>query len=500
MKEISNYLRAGFPALAISTHEEGRAEGAVAAAAKKLSRPVWVWSITQGLGRVLEAGGVTWTDGTQDPNAMLQAVAQSTEPAVVILRDIHAFLGRDASPMVVRALRDGMNTGKQTAKSFVFLGHDVPLPPEIEKEVAVIPWRLPGREELQEVITAIAMSGKVKVADIEWGPVLDAAAGLTVNEAEAAAALSVVESKEVSPEIIRREKAATVRKNGLLEIVETSIRLEDIGGLELLKAALHEKRNLFSQEAREYGIPTPPGTLVVGQPGTGKSLTAQATASTFRLPLLRLEAGRLFGSLVGQSEANWRTAFATAKAVAPCILWIDEVDGLFSASGSASTDGGTTQRVLKAILQDMQFNAEGVFFFFTANDIDRLPDPLIDRLEVWGVDLPNATERAEIWRLQAAKRGRGTKLDLSKLASATDGFSGRQIAKAWLDALTIAFNAKREPKADDCLAAAARITPTSKTMAAQIQARRERLAGKASPASSPESLQASATGPRRLAV
>ncbi|MBN8246423.1 MAG: AAA family ATPase [Verrucomicrobia bacterium] len=501
MKEITNLLKAGFPAIAISTTEEGRAELAVAAAVKAAGRTLYVWSVTEGLARVLEAGGVTEFGDTQDPMAMLGHTSALPDKVAILLRDVHPFIGRDASPMLIRKFRDVMMAGKQRSQTLILMGHDVPLPPEWVKEAAVVEWRLPTREELQEVIGAVAMSGKVKVAEIEWDTVLDAAAGLTTTEAENAAALSVVETRGISPDVIRREKAATVRKNGILEIVESSTTLQDIGGLELLKGSLHEKRNLFTKAAREYGLPTPRGTLVVGQPGTGKSLTATATARTFNLPLLRLEAGRLFGSLVGQSEANWRTAFATAKAVAPCILWIDEVDGLFAGAGGASTDGGTTQRVLKAILQDMQMAGDGIFFMLTANDIDRLPDPLIDRLEVWAVDLPSRSEREAIWKIQIEKRSRKSKaFDLARLAEATDGFSGRQIERVWLDAMTRAFNDRREPSMADCEAVAARTVPTSKLMGTEIEARRQRLNGRAMPASAPEGAADPKTAGRRLTV
>ena len=298
----------------------------------------------------------------------------------------------------------------------------------------------------------------------------------------------------MDPEIVYREKAATVKRNGLLEIVENKISLDDIGGLENLKGDLREKSNLFSEEARKFGLPTPRGLLVVGQPGTGKSLTATATSDVFGIPLLKLEAGRIFGSLVGESERNWRTAFATARAVAPCILWIDEVDGLFSGGESSGrTDGGTTQRVIKAVLQDMQFNGEGIFFMFTANDVDNLPDPLVDRLDVWSVDLPTAKEREAIWSIHIAKRGRKPgKFNLGELARSTEGFSGRQIEQVWIKALTLAFNDdEREPGAKDVATAASRFVPTSVLMAVQIENRRKRLKDRSMPASVAENNKAS---------
>lgn len=233
---------------------------------------------------------------------------------------------------------------------------------------------------------------------------------------------------------------------------------------------------------------------------TAKSMSSMACKNVFGLPLLRLEAGCLFGSLVGASEQNWRTAFATAKAIAPAILWIDEAEGLFSgAASSGSTDGGTTNRVIKAILQDMQMNSEGLMFIFTSNDIDGFPDPLIDRCDVWSFELPTPVEREAIWRIHIAKRGRKPRnYDIDRAVQLTEGFSGRQIEQVWLKAMMLAFNdGGREPTDKDVIAALKHFVPTSTTMAAVIEKRRQRLANRAQPASSPE-VAKTATSGRKL--
>lgn len=492
--QIHNYLKAGCAGIFVISHEETRVEADIAATLGHMADwQLFTWSVTRGLDRVnVETGAdIETISNTEEPVAMLEAVANLPEKSVVMLRDFHAWIPKDANPVLVRKLRDTIARSKTRNVALVTVGCLMNLPPEVEKEVVVVEFKLPDRAMLKAVLDGIAESAGVNVPEEDVEGLLDAASGMTTAEAETAFALSVAETKTFKREIVQREKAATVRKNGLLEIVESKTTLEDIGGLERLKGDLHEKRNLFTKAAREYGLPTPRGLLVVGQAGTGKSLTATATANIFRLPLLRLEAGKLFGSLVGESERNWRQAFATVKAVAPCILWIDEVDGLFAGSGGGSTDGGTTQRVLKAILQDMQFNGEGVFFMFTANDVDRLPDPLIDRLDVWSVDLPNASERAAIWRIHIQKRGRKVKgFNLDELARLSDGFSGRQIEQVWIRAMTIAFNdGARQPTQADAATAIGSVTPTSKLMAEVIEARRRRLAGRAMPASEAEGSQ-----------
>ncbi|MDB6027523.1 MAG: family ATPase [Verrucomicrobiales bacterium] len=495
--KLSNYVRAGYSGLYIVSHEELRVEKELKAVTDATKFSLWAWSVTSGIQKIDDTVKEIQTIAdSQDPFAMLTAFEGLEEKSVLLLRDFHMWFA-EPNPIIFRKLKDSLMLAKAHNRVIVIIGCLLKLPPELEKEITVLEFSLPDRTQLREVLESVADSGSVKLPkNVEL--ILDAASGLTTTEAENAFALAVVEAKDITPEIVQREKALTVRKNGLLEIVSNKVGVDQIGGLENLKRDLLEKRNLFTQEARDYGLPSPRGVLAVGQAGSGKSLTATATASIFNIPLLRLEAGKLFGSLVGQSEGNWRAAFATAKAIAPCVFWIDEVDGLFSgAESSGQTDGGTTNRVIKAILQDMQMNGEGIFFFFTANDIDGLPDPLIDRLDVWSVDLPNATEREAIWKIHIEKRGRKSKgYDLADLSKITDGFSGRQIEQVWLKAMTLSFNAKREPKESDVLEVAKRVVATSITMKEAIEKRRARLQNRATPASAPE---AKASTARKIA-
>lgn len=485
--QIKNYIRAGYAGLYITSHEEQRVESEMATVASETDFALFVWSVTDGIIKPdADPGKIESFPDTNMPGAALAHIGKLPEKSILLLRDFHMFLA-EPDPMLFRQLKDSLAFGKTSNRVIVIVGCQLRLPPELEKEITVLDYKLPDREQLRDILTAIASSERLKL-DKTAEKILDAAGGLTTIEAENAFSLAVIESKTITPEIVAREKSYTVKKNGLLEIVENDVALDDIGGLEVLKADLLEQRNLFTKEARAYGLPAPRGKLVVGQPGTGKSLTATAARSVFNLPLIRLEAGRIFGSLVGESERNWRTAFNTVKAIAPCVFWIDEVDGLFAgAESSGRTDGGTTGRVIKSILQDMQFNGENIFFFFTANDIDGLPDPLIDRLDVWSVDLPNATEREAIWSIHIAKRKRNPdKFDLAELARVTDGFSGRQIEQVWLKAMTRAFNAKREPGNDDVATVCKGVVPTSITMKDAIERRRRRLENRATPASAPE--------------
>ncbi|MEA3207658.1 MAG: hypothetical protein QOE70_715 [Chthoniobacter sp.] len=479
---IRDKIRAGYPGLFIITHEEGRAEAAIAAIAEEIGYEIHAWSISAGR---LNVRSGTVTD--EDILAVLNFIPALPEKALLILRDFDELLA-EPNPLINRLLKDGLLHAKSANKTIILLGTEFKLPPSIEKLISVVELPFPSRDELRTVLTTLCtVNGRAMPDDAD--SIIDALGGMTTHEAEDALSLSVIETEGFDPVVLAREKSNVVKKNGLLEIVDADVKPADIGGLEVLMEDLLSKRNAFTQEARDYGLPSPRGVLAVGQPGTGKSLCAQVTKNIFHVPLVRLDAGKIFGSLVGESERNWRSAFATAKAISPCILWVDEVDGLFSgAKSSGQTDGGTTNRVIKSILQDMQFNGDGIFFMFTANDIDGLPDPLIDRLDVWSVDLPTAHEREQIWSIHILKRKRDPKLyNMVALARLSDGFSGRQIEQMWLKAMTLAFNdGGREPLMVDIEAAASKFIATSVTMGEAIEARRKRLANRATPASRPE--------------
>src|ERR1039457_2978696 len=322
---------------------------------------------------------------------------------------------------------------KTKSKVLVILGCRMVLPPELERELTVIEFALPGKEELGAVLGGIMESANIKNMETETREkVIDAAFGLTTIEAENAFALSVVQNKHVDPVNVAKEKAQAVKKNGLLELIETRDSLDSIGGLDVLKEWLLKRRHAFSQRAIEYGLPTPKGLLILGIAGTGKSLTAKATAKVFGVPLLKLDAGRIFAGLVGQSESNLRAVIQTAEAIAPCCLCIDEVEKGFSGTKSSNaTEGGTSSRVFGTFLSWMQDKRAQVFVVATTNDVSQLPTELLRKGrfdELFFVDLPNQAEREAIWTIQIAKHSRDPKdFDIVQLARATDGLTGSEI-------------------------------------------------------------------------
>ena len=282
----------------------------------------------------------------------------------------------------------------------------------------------------------------------------------------------------------------TVKKSGLLEIIEVKETLSDIGGLDVLKSWLVQRREALGKRAQKYRLPNPKGVLLLGVPGTGKSLTAKVAASVLRRPLIRLDMGALMGSMVGESEANLRAAIHVAEAIAPCIVWIDELDkGLAGSKSSGATDGGTSARVFGSLISWMQERKASVFIIATANDVTQLPPELLRKGrwdEIFWTDLPNATERDAIWNIKISQCGRKPeKYDIKELTVASDGYTGAEIEGVVADSLYMAFADHREPCMDDMLKALRDTVPLSK-LSDQIDTLRKWAKGRARPATSPE--------------
>jgi len=478
--KIMNYIKAGYPGIFIVSSEESRVEGELKSVTDGLKHKLFAWSIVDGIVNMVDGS----VQNTQDPQEMLNALAELPENSVVLLRDFHQFLEMP-NAMLSRMLKDRMRIGKTKGRVIVIVACRLVLPPELEREFVVMDFSLPGKDELGIVLDNIAKSARKKKPDNDLRDrLLDSACGLTSMEAENAFALSVIEAGELSPAVVAREKAAAVKKNGLLEIWPVNETLDNIGGLDLLKTWLLRRKDAFGRKAMEYRLPCPKGLLIIGIPGTGKSLTAKATAGVFQRPLLRLDAGRLYGGLVGESEANLRAVIQTVEAIAPCILWIDEVEKCFSGSRSSGvTDGGTSSRVFGTFISWMQEKTSPVFIVATANDVSQLPPEFLRKGrwdELMFIDLPNAGERDAIWRIQIAKHGRDTKqFGLAELAKASDGFTGAEIEQAFIDALYLGFSLGEEPTDKTILEAIQNTVPLSKLMADQISALRKWAKGRA---------------------
>ena len=481
---LTTYLRAGYPGLAVISSEEARAEAEIASACTSLKRHLHAWSSTEGLVDVKE-GRVTQCPDPLEALQLLDGMFATESPRhVVLLRDLQLHLDQ-SDPMLVRRIKDTLRVAKSNGHTLILLGCRLKLPPELEHEITHVDFSLPGPGQLGTVLDGIVKSAKIKnLHEVIREAALQSALGLTTTEAENAFALSVVETKGIDHKVIAREKARALKRNGLVEVVDATTSLDDIGGLGKLKDWLMRRAGAFSDSAKTYGLPAPKGLLIVGIPGTGKSLTAKATAGAFGLPLLRLDMGSVFGGIVGQSEANLRSVIQTAEAIAPCVLWIDEIEKGFSGSkSSGSTDGGTSSRVFGSFLSWMQEKEKPVFVVATANDVSKLPPEFLRKGrfdEMFFVDLPDALERSQIWDIVIARHGRKpADFDTAALARACEQFTGAEIEAVFIDAMHEAYAEGREPKPKDITDAITATVPLAQLMDEQISSLRQWAKGRA---------------------
>jgi ATP-dependent 26S proteasome regulatory subunit len=477
-QEIEVLVRAKYPILYVVSWEEKRVEDALAAVAGRLGRTMHVWSVTQGM-----RPPVSRQTGPAKPSALpgeLEALAlihEAPEKTIFLLKDFHPYM-RDYR--VIRLLRDLAIRLRGRSQTLILMGPILNLPADLEKDVSVLDFPLPGPEDIEKMLDKVIAAVKdnpsvsVEMEPLERELMIKSAQGLTSDEIEAVFARSLVEKKRFDLDAVLDEKKQIIRKSGLLEYYSPDANLKDVGGLELLKAWLARREKSFTDKAREFGIPAPKGILLLGVQGCGKSLTAKAVGAQWNLPLLKLDVGRIFGSLVGQSEENIRRAIKVAESVAPCILWADELEkGFAGMSGSGVSDSGTTARVFSTFLTWMQEKTAPVFLIATANDVTALPPEMLRKGrfdEIFFVDLPDGPEREQIFSIHLKKRKRDVaKFNLKALSKATDGYSGAEIEQIVIGALYIAFDANRELMQKDLIAEAKSVVPLSVMMREEIE-------------------------------
>jgi len=498
--ELEHLICARYPIVCLLTSEETRVTDLVHAIAARRQKQVFEWSCTTGLapaGTSIQSQRQR-ASPTKDPLAALDQVIDQVEPALFVFKDFHPFLAK-THYAVIRRLREIALHLKNSRKTILLVAPTLDVPPELEKEVTVLPYPLPNPEELglllDRILSEVAAYENVTVDLDETGRdrLLQAARGLTLAEAENVFAKVVVKYERISGLEVQEvfaEKQQIVRKNGLLEYCATGETFDTIGGLAVLKDWLRKRAAAFTAEARAFGLPAPKGILLLGVQGCGKSLCAKAVANLWQLPLLRFDVGRLFGSLVGSSEENVRRAIAVAESVAPAVLWVDEIDKAFAgAGGSTVADGGTTARVFATWLTWLAEKTAPVFIVATANDIAQLPPELLRKGrfdEIFFVDLPSADERRDILEIHLAKRGRDPeRFQLERLVAAADGYSGAEIESAIVSGLYDAFDLRQELATHHVQTALAQTVPLAKTLAEHIQRLRQWAAGRARTANQP---------------
>lgn len=512
-KKLSHLLRARFPYIYISTYEEERASKFIKSIATnekqiKFPREIFIWTQAAGLKNDQKT-----INDTKAPDKLIDYIEKYDKDSIFILFDFHVFFGsrhRPADPSVVRALRDLIPSLKTSSirKNIIFISPEQIIPESLQKDIVIYDFPLPTLEEIKARLNKmINANNRINISELteeDKDRLCKAALGLTMQEAENAFALAMVNDGKLDINdlpIILEEKMQVIRKTGMLEYVQSDLGINDIGGLDNLKKWLLKRNNSWSEKAKKYCIPAPKGVLVTGIPGCGKSLTAKAMSSIWQLPLLRLDLGKIFSGLVGSSEENMRKAIATVEAVAPAILWVDEIEkGLNGVS--SSNDSGVSSRIFGTLLTWMQEKTAPVFVIATANDIKRLPPELLRKGrfdEIFFVDLPTLNERKEIFRVHLAKHLKdkevcanikpSDKKIINDLASLTEGFIGSEIEQVVIAALCDAFFENRALEYTDFVKAIANTVPLSKTQKEEILSIRQWANVRAVSASSKESTE-----------
>jgi SpoVK/Ycf46/Vps4 family AAA+-type ATPase len=488
---LDQYIRARYPVIIILSHEESRVMSTIRDLAGD-KRTVVEWTYTAGL---VGMPGVEAAD-YEEAFAALSYVAKYDEegeamPTLFVFKDLHNILRQD--PKALRYVRDIAARFETRRHNLILLSPNMDIPSDVEKQVIVMDWPLPDANELTSILASAEkdLPSHITINIGENGKrdaLIQAMRGLTEMEAKNVLKGGVVATRELSDAIIPyivKEKAQIIRKSGVLEYYDQTVTMQEVGGLEGLKDYASLARAAFSSKARAAGVDTPKGLLLVGPPGSGKSLSAKAIAGG-QMPLLRMDVGALMGGLVGQSEGNMRSALKVAEAVAPCVLWIDEIEKALGGMNGGESDGGTTTRVFGTLLTWMQETKSPVYVVATANDVRSLRPELLRRFDdIMFVDLPNADSRAEILGVHLAKRGRKVSGKLEEVIRAMWSFSGAEIEKVVKLAVKRAFVSGKDITPADLLTASKSIVPISTTMKAQIDEIRSWAATRAIPAGQP---------------
>jgi SpoVK/Ycf46/Vps4 family AAA+-type ATPase len=471
--ELLLLLRARYPAIYIATLEEERVEQAISACTQQLNnRSVYIWDFVDGYQGNPNDAGIA----RRNPLQALEHIEKLPESvaALFVLRDYHRFLDDVA---IARKLRNLSRRFKSQAKNILILAPQVQIPDDLAETITVLEFALPDVATIRTEVTRLLAGLNVQLSPADSDALVQSCQGLSIERirrvlARGLAAHGTFRADDI--ELVLEEKRQTIRQTQILDFYPAKEQISEIGGLDNLKDWLLRRGNAFSDKARQYGLPYPRGLLLVGIQGTGKSLTAKAIAHHWHLPLLRLDVGRLFAGLIGESESRTRQMIQLSEALAPCILWIDEIDKAF-AGVDGRGDSGTSSRVFGTFITWMAEKTSPVFVVATANNIQALPPELLRRGrfdEIFFVGLPTQEERKAIYEVHLS-RLRAHNLqsyDLERLAYETPNFSGAEIEQAIVEAMHIGFSQDRDFTTEDILEAASQIVPLARTAQEQVEA------------------------------
>ena len=426
-----------------------------------LNRSIYSWDFVDGYINNPNNEGF----GKRNPLQALELVERlnAETPALFLLKDFNRFL-TDLS--ISRKLRNISRILKLQPKTIIIIGSDLTIPKELQDLITVVQFELPLQDEINQELNRLVRSLNIQVDSQLFESLTRACQGLSLERirrvlSKIIATYKTIDEKSIA--VLLSEKKQIISQTEILEYISVDETITSLGGLSNLKDWLKKRKTAFGIQASNYGLPTPRGLLLIGIQGTGKSLTAKAIANEWQLPLLKLDVGKLFGGIVGESESRLRQMIQVAETISPCILWIDEIDKAFSSTESKG-DSGTSNRVLATFISWLSEKTKPVFVIATANNIDLLPLEIIRKGrfdEIFFLDLPKEEEREEIFKihLQEFRPNSWKSFDYKQLAEVSDSFSGAEIRQSIIEGMYHAFYEKREFTTEDICMAIEEIIP-----------------------------------------
>jgi SpoVK/Ycf46/Vps4 family AAA+-type ATPase len=477
VKQLDLMIRARYPLIYIVAVEEEPVEEILLHLANQSEpqREVLIWDIVRG-----------WNDNSTDKGSVMGALGRISktdkqQQTIFVLPDLHFILKNphsDRNAPVIREIKNLTKELKRTRQTLIFISHALEVPEEIKEEITVVDFPLPDAAEIDYLIAQLVVPEKLKLQGLAREQLVKACQGLSRTRVQRILAKALAAKQQVNEsdiDEVLEEKKQAIRQTGILEFFTTQESLKNVGGLDNLKEWVRMRQNAFTEEARRYGIPNPKGVLLVGIQGTGKSLSAKTIAHEWRLPLLRLDSGRLFGGIVGESESRVRQMIQLAEAMSPCVLWIDEIDKAFGNINSGMDgDSGTSRRVFGSLITWMQEKTSQVFIVATANNVSILPAELLRKGrfdEIFFLNLPSEREREEIFKvhLQRLRPNRLRDFELNKLAQLAEDFSGAEIEQVVIDGMYLAFGEQRDFVTEDILREIGETVPLAAIARQQIE-------------------------------
>ena len=469
--ELALFLKARYPIIYINTIEEDRVEYVIRKNIKtNLNRSIYSWDFVDGYTNNPNNEGFA----KRNPLQALELVERlnAETPALFLLKDFHRFL-TDLS--ISRKLRNISRILKLQPKTIIIIGSDLTIPRELQDLITVVQFQLPLEDEIKQELNRLVNSLNIQIDSELFENLTRACQGLSLERIRRVLSKIIATYKTIdenSIAVLLSEKKQIISQTEILEYSSVNEDITNLGGLKNLKEWLKKRKTAFSIQASNYGLPTPRGLLLIGIQGTGKSLAAKAIANDWQLPLLKLDVGKLFGGIVGESESRLRQMINVAETISPCILWIDEIDKAFSNTESKG-DSGTSNRVLGTFITWLSEKTKPVFVISTANNIDLLPLEIIRKGrfdEIFFLDLPEQDERKEIFKihLQEFRPKTWKSFNYSKLAQSSESFSGAEIRQSIIEGMYHAFYEKREFTTDDICQALQDLIPLAQLESDQM--------------------------------